>query len=160
MILSKISDTVFGGSVLSPPGNGTILCIHPNYGLVVYTLVGSIFMVTWKAMQVGKARKEYKINYPTMYSPDNNHFNCIQRGHQNTLELYPTFMSLLLLGGLEMPVFSSIAGWIWIAGRISYAKGYSTGEPKNRMRGAYSYIGLIMLLMATTKFGIRLLSQR
>ncbi|CAG7835313.1 unnamed protein product [Allacma fusca] len=136
MILSKISDTVFGGSVLSPPGNGTILCIHPNYGLVVYTLVGSIFMVTWKAMQVGKARKEYKINYPTMYSPDNNHFNCIQRGHQNTLELYPTFMSLLLLGG------------------------YSTGEPKNRMRGAYSYIGLIMLLMATTKFGIRLLSQR
>jgi len=54
------------------------------------------------------------------------------RAHQNTLENYPTFLLLLFLGGLEMPLFSAVAGVIYLAGRVSYAKGYYTGDPKKR----------------------------
>jgi len=156
--MSKLREFVFGGSCLNiRDPQGLFFHIPSGYGYVVLTAVGSMVMVQWKAYQVGRARKEYKIHYPIMYSPDNNHFNCIQRAHQNTLENMPTFLTLLTLGGLEMPVFSSIGGLIWIAGRVQYAKGYYTGDPKKRMQGAFGYIGLFMILGATTKFAIHLI---
>jgi len=58
--------------------------------------------------------------------------NCIFRAHQNTLEGYPMFLMMLLLGGLEMPVWTAIAGVVFILGRIQYAQGYYTGVPGNR----------------------------
>ncbi len=88
-------------------------------------------MVTWKAWQVGKARKKHEVKYPLMYSPANggdNQFNCVQRAHQNTLENYPQFLLLLLTGGMSHPCLSAGAGAIWIAGRIAFALGYYTGE--------------------------------
>ncbi|PSN47492.1 Microsomal glutathione S-transferase 3 [Blattella germanica] len=103
------------------------LTVPAEYGYVILVAVGSTFVLGWKAMQVGKARRKYGIKYPTMYSADNNQFNCIQRAHQNTLENYPQFLMLLLLGGLEWPVVSAGAGILFLAGRIVYAKGYYTG---------------------------------
>jgi len=126
--MSSIVETILGGSCLSD--QGVLIRIPSAYGYVVLTGVGSIFMVTWKSIQVGRARKEFNVPYPQMYSTDNEKFNCIQRAHQNTLENYPQFLMLLGIGGLEMPVFSAIGGAIWIAGRIAYAKGYYTGDPK------------------------------
>lgn len=76
-----------------------------------------------------------------------------------------------------MPIFVAIGGLIWVAGKVSYSKGYYTGDPKNRysfaqhhfvvsiknvsyllyrMRGAYAYIGLLMLLVATVKLILKL----
>ncbi|GFG35760.1 hypothetical protein Cfor_03933 [Coptotermes formosanus] len=109
--------------------------------------------------EVGKARKKFNIPYPTMYSPDNNLFNCIQRAHQNTLESYPQFLFLLLLGGLEWPVVSAGAGVVFLASRIVYAQGYYTGDPKKRMRGAFGHLGLFALLGATVRFAVRLISS-
>lgn len=54
------------------------------------------------------------------------------RAHQNTLEGYSQFLLLLLFGGLDMPIFVAIGGLIWVAGKVSYSKGYYTGDPKNR----------------------------
>lgn len=111
-------------------------------------------------MQVGKARKKFNIPYPTMYSPDNVQFNCIQRAHQNTLENYPQFLVLLLLGGLEWPVVSAGAGIVYLAGRIAYAQGYYTGDPKKRMRGGFGLLGLLPLLGATVHLGLRLIRSQ
>lgn len=157
--MSGILTTLFGGSCIGPAGADQIQFHIPSgFGYVVLTAVGSMFMLVWKGIKVGQMRKKLKINYPTMYSSDNDLFNCYQRAHQNTLENYCQFLTCLFLGGLEMPIFTSIGGLIWILGRISYARGYYTGDPKNRMKGSYGYIGLLMILGATIKFGVHLLT--
>ena len=51
-----------------------------------------------------------------------------QRAHQNTLENDPQFMFFLMCGGVTHPIVSSIAGLVYIAGRIAFAKGYYTGK--------------------------------
>ncbi|KAG0728977.1 Microsomal glutathione S-transferase 3 [Chionoecetes opilio] len=131
--------------------------VQPEYGYCVLVAVGSSFMLIWKAMKVGGMRKKLQIKYPTMYSPDNDLFNCYQRAHQNTLEGYPTFLMLLLLGGLQHPVASAAGGTVWCAGRIAYAMGYYTGDPSKRMRGGFGYLGLITMLYCTGRLATRLL---
>lgn len=133
------------------------ITVPAQYGYCIFVAVGSAFVLVWKAIQVGRARKKYNIPYPTMYSPDNVQFNCIQRAHQNTLENYPQFLMLLLLGGLEWPQLSAISGVVYLAGRIAYAQGYYTGDPRNRVRGGFGYVGLLTLLVATVRLGFRLI---
>jgi len=136
------------------------ITLPAEYGYCVLVAVGSAFVLTWKAVQVGRARKKFNIPYPTMYSPDNNLFNCIQRAHQNTLENYPQFLFLLLVGGLEWPLVCAGAGAVYMASRIAYAQGYYTGDPKKRMRGGFGYLGLFALLGATVRFAIRLINSQ
>ena len=81
-----------------------------------------------------------------MYSKDSRVFNCIQRAHQNTLENLPQFFFLLTTGGFSCPKLAAAAGWVWVAGRVVYALGYSTGDPAKRVRGAFGYLGLFTLL--------------
>ncbi|XP_037031132.1 microsomal glutathione S-transferase 3-like [Bradysia coprophila] len=147
---------LFGGSSLGSGDHTVAFALAKDYGYVILVAVISSFLLMWQAMQVGKARKQHKVKYPTMYAADNDAFNCYQRAHQNTLEGYSQFLLLLLFGGLDMPIFVAIGGLIWVAGKVSYSKGYYTGDPKNRMRGAYAYIGLLMLLVATVKLSLKL----
>uniref|UniRef100_A0A1B6C1V1 Glutathione S-transferase 3, mitochondrial n=1 Tax=Clastoptera arizonana TaxID=38151 RepID=A0A1B6C1V1_9HEMI len=135
----------------------TTITLPSEYGYVILVGVGSAFMLVWKGIKVGQARKKFGVNYPTMYSPTNDVFNCYQRAHQNTLENYPQFLMMLLLGGLEHPLISAAAGSTWVLGRIAYARGYYTGDPSKRMQGGFSYIGLLTLLGVTTKLALRLI---
>jgi len=57
----------------------------------------------------------------------------------------------------DTSAFSSLGGLIWIAGRVAYAKGYYTGDPKKRARGTFGVVGMIMLGLATTRFALRYL---
>ena len=120
-----------------------------DYGYVILTGIGAIFMVMWKGICVGQARKKYEVPYPDMYSKESKIFNCIQRAHQNTLEKLPLFFFLLTMAGFSYPRLSALAGWVWIVGRVLYAIGYSTGEPEKRMKGAVGYIGLLTLLVCS-----------
>lgn len=56
---------------------------------------------------------------------------------------------MLFIGGLKHPIICAAAGVIWSVGRIAYANGYATGDPKLRNRGAFMYLGLISLIGAT-----------
>ncbi|KAG8253364.1 hypothetical protein J6590_035357 [Homalodisca vitripennis] len=75
------------GRALPVLGSGSemvSILVPKEYGYVVLVAVGSTFMVMWKGIKVGAARKKYNVAYPTMYSPTNDLFNCYQRAHQNT----------------------------------------------------------------------------
>ncbi|XP_064648872.1 glutathione S-transferase 3, mitochondrial-like isoform X1 [Lineus longissimus] len=127
-----------------------------GYAFVVMTGVASGIVNAWHMSQVMKARKEHKIEYPALYSPTNNDFNCVQRAHQNYLENQPQFLMILFLGGLQYPKISAAAGMIYLAGRVAYAIGYSSGDPKKRMRGGFGYIGMFALLGASISFAYHL----
>merc|ERR1712025_1348099 len=137
-----------------------VLELPSEFGYVILTGTASAFVLMYKGINVGMARKKFGIKYPKMYSEENggdNMFNCIQRAHQNTLENYPQFLFFLTTGGLVHPVLSSMAGIIYLAGRIAFAKGYYTGNPENRRWGSFGYIGLLTLLGCSIHSSLRCL---
>ncbi|ONM08449.1 Microsomal glutathione s-transferase [Zea mays] len=134
-----------------------------EYGYVVLVLVAYVFLNLWMGFQVGKARRKYKVFYPTMYAIESENkdaklFNCVQRGHQNSLEWMPVFFVILLLGGLQHPTIAAGLGGIYIVARFFYFKGYATGVPDNRLKiGGLNYLALLGLIICTASFGINLL---
>ncbi|KAF6171426.1 hypothetical protein GIB67_009567 [Kingdonia uniflora] len=113
-----------------------------EFGFVVLVLVFYSLFNMWMAFKVGKARKKYNVFYPILYALESNNkdaklFNCVQREHQNSLEMMPNFYALLVLGGLKHPEVSAGLGLVYTVGRYFYFKGYSTGDPNNRMKLGY-----------------------
>lgn len=53
---------------------------------------------------------------------------------------------LLFTGGLRHPIVSAAAAVVWSVGRIFYAAGYATGDPKKRQQGGFMYFGLLTVL--------------
>mmetsp|Transcript_5173 Transcript_5173/g.9838 ORF Transcript_5173/g.9838 Transcript_5173/m.9838 type:complete len:221 (+) Transcript_5173:164-826(+) len=133
-----------------------LIDLPTTYGCVAWTAAASYLLVTWQGVQVALARREYDVQYPKMYEDkEDSIFNCYQRAHQNTLESYPAFLTLLVLGGLGYPLISSASGMVWIVGRVVYSKGYYTGDPSNRMQGAWNNFGIIALWTCTIMYGFK-----
>ncbi|RXM90518.1 Microsomal glutathione S-transferase 3 [Acipenser ruthenus] len=74
-----------------------------NFAYVILTFFYSWVMLAYLAVKVGQARKKYDVKYPTMYSDKDPVFNCIQRAHQNTLEVYPQWLIFQCISGLAYP---------------------------------------------------------
>uniref|UniRef100_A0A8C5MII0 Glutathione S-transferase 3, mitochondrial n=1 Tax=Leptobrachium leishanense TaxID=445787 RepID=A0A8C5MII0_9ANUR len=128
-----------------------------DFAYVILTFLYSNFVIMYLAINVGKARKKYNVKYPQMYSDKENVFNCIQRAHQNTLEVYPGWLIFQLIAGLAYPISASVLGVIWVTSRLSYAWGYYTGDPQKRMKGSYGYIGLFGVILLSLTAALQLL---
>lgn len=82
----------------------------------------------------------------------------MQRGHQNSLELMPTFCTLMILGGMRHPRATALLGLLYSVTRFFYFKGYATGDPQKRLTlGKFGFLALLGLLISTVSFGVSLL---
>lgn len=86
-------------------------------------------------------------------------FNCTQRAHANTLEHAPVIILGVLVTGLRYPLLACALGAAQLLGRVVYTIGYSTGDPKKRMRGNFHYIGTLGLLLGSTWTAISLIME-
>ncbi|KAI8093167.1 uncharacterized protein BX664DRAFT_357637 [Halteromyces radiatus] len=133
------------------------IVVPSEYGYVLAVATASALQLFWFAHGVNTARKAAGVPYPYLYAEKSEAekdqakhlFNCAQRVHQNSLESFPVFSTLLLIGGISHPEVSAGAGAIYLVGRAAYSSGYKTGEPKKRVRGVFGYIGLLTLLYTT-----------
>ncbi|CAN7099795.1 unnamed protein product [Brassica rapa subsp. narinosa] len=149
-----------------------------EYGYVVLVLVFYCFLNLWMGAQVGRARKRsvsdlfnvtvyfyvlYNVQFPTLYAIESENkdaklFNCVQRGHQNSLEMMPMYFILMILGGLKHPCICTGLGLLYNISRFFYFKGYSTGDPMKRLTiGKYGFLGLLGLMICTISFGVTLI---
>ncbi|XP_012074113.1 microsomal glutathione S-transferase 3 [Jatropha curcas] len=134
-----------------------------EYGYVALVLVAYCFLNFWMSIQVGKARRKYKVSYPTLYAIESENkdaklFNCVQRGHQNSLEMMPIFFTMMILGGLRHPCVCGSLGFLYTITRYFYFTGYATGDPQKRLTiGKYGFLALFALMICTISFGVSLL---
>ncbi|GFR40035.1 hypothetical protein Agub_g573, partial [Astrephomene gubernaculifera] len=138
--------------------------VPPEFGYVAGVVAASWFVHHgYMAFKVMQARKKYDVKYPALYAtpedcPNAEYrkaFNCVQRGHQNSLEGQPIFLAMLLTAGLKHPVTAAVAGAVYLAGRVAYMQGYATGDPEKRMRGGFQYAGLFTLVGILVKWGVQ-----
>ncbi|CBI36503.3 hypothetical protein VitviT2T_005169 [Vitis vinifera] len=133
-----------------------------EYGYVVLVLVFYCFLNFFMAISVGKARKKYKVSFPNLYALESENkdaklFNCVQRGHQNSLEMMPVFFVLMILGGIGYPLTCAALGSLYIVSRYFYFTGYSTGNPENRLKiGKFSFLAIPGLMICNILFAINL----
>lgn len=111
--------------------------IEDSFRWVLAAVLANILLTFFMAVGVGAARRKYKVPYPTMYVDEKSHkegvaFNCVQRAHQNTMEFLPSVITVLLLGGLQYPRVAAVLGFGYIAARVQYWRGYSSGEAQKR----------------------------
>ncbi|XWS46484.1 hypothetical protein CRYUN_Cryun14cG0071500 [Craigia yunnanensis] len=115
-----------------------------EYGYVAIVVVVYCILNMWMGFQVAKARKKYKVYYPTLYALESENkdaklFNCVQRGHQNSLEMMPMFFILMVLGGMAHPCICAALGLVYIVTRYFYFTGYASGDPQNRLNIGYFF---------------------
>jgi glutathione S-transferase len=143
-----------------------------DFGFVCIGIGATLIANVYLSVSVSKARKKYGIQYPKLYADvsdidekgkcktqkDVEKFNCVQRGHQNTLETLAVVQLLGVLNGLAFPRFSATCLGLYAVGRILYGRGYAANGPKGRFTGAIlSHLGDLPLMISTFYLGFKLI---
>ncbi|TFK36911.1 hypothetical protein BDQ12DRAFT_686077 [Crucibulum laeve] len=136
------------------------VAIPEGYQYVGAALLSTAWLLLGQGVVVSRFRGRAGVQYPQLYAEKSEAdskkeaylFNCAQRAHQNTLENIPIIFITTIISGLKFPVLSAAACAYWTLARISYTRGYVTGDPKKRGTTLYrlSYIGLLGLILNST----------
>jgi len=121
------------------------------YSVVIFSnIIYSTLTLIGLGGKVGAARKkciesakksddeeaESRYSLPKMqaegFSVEAKRFNCAQRGHQQALETYGSFVAMSIIGGLAVPLVTAGSGLLWSIARKKWAEGYATGDPQQR----------------------------
>ncbi|PPQ71129.1 hypothetical protein CVT24_009865, partial [Panaeolus cyanescens] len=100
-------------------------------------LLSTAVLLFGQNVVVSRYRKAAGIKYPQMYAEKAEadasqaayRFNCAQRAHQNTLENIPILYVTTLITAMRYPVLAASTCAMFTIGRISYTRGYITGDP-------------------------------
>ena len=138
--------------------------IAREFGYVV-AAVGACFVpLVYGAVRVARARKAHGVKYPDLYAPPGHEkkkqFDCVQRGHQNTLENYAPVIAMGTASGLAYPRASAILLCVWAVGRVEYIRGYSGPKgPDGRTLGAMiAHVGDLGLIITSFFAGYAVLN--
>ncbi|KAF8202994.1 hypothetical protein BJ912DRAFT_336381 [Pholiota molesta] len=132
----------------------TTLTLPDGFQYLAPAFVSTIFLLFGQNIVVGRHRRRAGIPYPQMYAEkkeaedkkEAHLFNCAQRAHQNTLENIPIVYTATLVAATKFPVFAASALGFWSLSRVSYTRGYITGDPKKR--GTIIYYGGILAMLS------------
>jgi len=125
----------------------SVLAVDPAFGLVIADAVVMWGVHMWLGSRTMKARKTFGVKLPKLYEgTEGSKFDCYQRSHMNYVETSTFVAPLLFCGGLCAPRVTAAGGALFIAGRIAYALGYSTGDPAKRYNGSFGYLGIFTML--------------
>ncbi|XP_052622297.1 uncharacterized protein LOC111911156 [Lactuca sativa] len=140
----KIAGSYLGGGGGGGFVGGLFFYLLDFFGVLpsLLPIFAYYFQNLYMQIQVSRARKKYNVSYPALYATkgdtkDYKLFNCIQRGHQNSLESLTIFFVLMVLGGFKHPLIFSTLGLAHTVTRSFYFKGYSSGDPKGRLPIGY-----------------------
>ncbi|XP_026190706.1 microsomal glutathione S-transferase 3 [Cyclospora cayetanensis] len=156
--------------------------LEPGFGWVLLVLILAVVLQLFFALNVTRARIRFGVQPPDVYAikgvtgrggtfsddaadstllrlsaKECDVFNCYQRAHQHSVEMYTIFIPMLLTGGLGFPLTSALGGLVFLLGTFVYALGYYTGEATNRRWGAFQVVGLVICLITTFLEALRLI---
>jgi len=134
------------------------IVLPEGYAFAGAAIIATFWLNLWQTVRVGRARTKAGIAYPQLYaeasqaaaSPASMKFNCVQRAHQNTLEVVPMVLVSTAIVATQYPILAASLCGAWTVFRALYTIGYSTGDPSKRnllgssMFGSISAIGLLL----------------
>jgi uncharacterized membrane protein YecN with MAPEG domain len=98
------------------------------------------------SLQTGQARQKYNVQAPaTTGDPI---FERHYRVQQNTVEQLVVFLpSLFLFANYVSPFWAAMLGWVFIAGRFLYARGYIADPAKRSTGFTIGFVATAILLL-------------
>ncbi|XP_063056744.1 glutathione S-transferase 3, mitochondrial-like [Engraulis encrasicolus] len=130
-----------------------MVTLSKEYGYVVFTGCASLVLMKYLSRKLSKAREQYNVQLPQMYSDDSEIFNRMQVDRQNTAEQIAPFLFTLSIGGLQHPRLASAFGIFWIASRVVSARACCSEDPAQRQRGRLGDFALLGLFFCTLDSG-------
>ncbi|VVT49289.1 uncharacterized protein SAPINGB_P002197 [Magnusiomyces paraingens] len=141
----------------------SFLATPSDFSYVLAALSTVPFVNMYIDISVGKLRKRAGVPYPALFAseeeaakdPLKKQFNCAQKASMNFSEHVGSFLAAALVSGYHAPKLSAALVIAWSLGRAIYHHGYSSGDPKKRMRGGFATLSFAILMLTGAFYSVK-----